>query len=106
MMKILKSKRLSSSSFFFTIDKKGNLFANLSCIGAEELKKIKIKEEDIKKIHNQIFREVGKIRQNSTAKYEKRFNILSEKEYAEFRAKGYDAIEWNECSYEEYRKLI
>lgn len=27
-------------------------------------------------------------------------------EYKEMCAKGYDALEWEECTYEEYRKVI
>jgi hypothetical protein len=92
------------SEFSFTTDKKGNLIVNAVRDFIE--KKIKIKDEDIRKIHNQIFREVGKLRFNIDEKYYKRWNIISKEEYKAIRTKGYDDLEWKECTYEEYRKLI
>jgi len=92
------------SEFSFTTDRNGNLVANV--VRDSIKKKIKIKDEDIRKIHNQIFREVGKLRFNIDEKYYKRWNIIYKEEYEAIRTKGYDAIEWNECSYEEYRKLM
>lgn len=92
------------SEFYFTTDKKGNLVVNAVRDFIE--KKIKIKDEDIRKIHNQIFREVGKLRFNIDEKYYKRWNIISKEEYEAIRTKGYDDLEWKECTYEEYRKLI
>jgi hypothetical protein len=92
------------SEFSFTTDRKGNLVINVVRDSIE--KKIKIKDEDIRKIHNQIFREVGKLRFNIDEKYYKRWNIISKEEYKAIRTKGYDDLEWKECTYEEYRKLI
>lgn len=69
-------------------------------------KKIKIKDEDIRKIHNQIFREVGKVRFVHNEKFYKRWNVLSKEEHEVMRTKGYNALDWKECTYEEYRKVI
>lgn len=92
------------SEFSFTTDRNGNLVANV--VRDSIKKKIKIKDEDIRKIHNQIFREVGKLRFNIDEKYYKKWNVLSKEEYEVMRTKGYDAIDWKECTYKEYRKVI
>jgi len=65
------------SEFSFTTDRNGNLVANV--VRDSIKKKIKIKDEDIRKIHNQIFREVGKVRFVHNEKFYKRWMYYPKK---------------------------